>query len=59
MQNEKITIQRPQVMLHMSGSGQMKLGDEIDVSAYADCVANPAPDQQCVENWEKLDPSGR
>lgn len=51
--------QRPQVAAHnMNGMDQMRLSDVIDRSAYA-AVADPAPDQECVERWNKLDPSGR
>lgn len=59
MQHDQSTIQRPQLTANMNGWDQMKLSDEIDESAYAYCVVNPAPDQQCVENWKKLDPSGK
>ena len=57
--DQKTGHQRPQVTAHnMTGMEQMKLSDEIDRAAYAN-VADPAPDQECVERWTKLDPSGK
>ena len=39
---------------NMAGMEQMKLSDEIDRAAYAH-LADPAPDQECIKMWRKLD----